>query len=177
MFKPSLIDPKCLKCDTKPLFSWKSEVVMECVVFVSGRPPGVHCVVSPWCEGWFIFICVHSLGRGHSHRALEFMSWMLMLLLKSISYSFPGRKFPRFWEVPTLEEWIWHRFLLQAKSLFLSPSPRTCCLAMWSRRAVCLWRWRCMGLCGWQSPSSSLRPSRRCQRQSSASEESRFADK
>ena len=36
-----------------------------------GRPPGVHCVVSPWCEGWFIFICVHSLERGHSHRALN----------------------------------------------------------------------------------------------------------
>ena len=36
-----------------------------------GRPPGVPCVVSPWREGWFIWICVHCLERGHSHRALN----------------------------------------------------------------------------------------------------------
>ena len=28
-------------------------------------------LMSPWCDGWFISICVHSLERGHLHRALN----------------------------------------------------------------------------------------------------------
>ena len=28
-------------------------------------------LMSPWCEGWFILICVHSPERGHLHRALN----------------------------------------------------------------------------------------------------------
>ena len=59
------------KCDIKPPFTWKSEVVMKCVVLVPGRTPGVHCVMSPWCEGWLISICVYCLERGHSHGALN----------------------------------------------------------------------------------------------------------
>ena len=52
----------------KPLFSWKSEVVMKCVSWCWDGAPGVHCVVSP-CED------------------LKFVPWMSMLLLKPLSYS------------------------------------------------------------------------------------------
>ena len=142
-----------------------------------GRAPSVHCIVSSWCEGWFILICVHSLERGHSHRALEFIAWMLMLLLKSIPFSFTGRKFPRFWEVPTLEAWIWQHFLLWAKSWFSLPSSPMSSLTTWSQPAKCLWWWLCLRLCGSRAPSTSLWPLRRCQRPSSASEESRFSEK
>ena len=49
---------------------WQCSVWSWC----QGRPPGVHSVVSLWCEGWFILICVHCLEKGHSHRALN--SWV-----------------------------------------------------------------------------------------------------
>ena len=143
-----------------------------------GRAPGVHCVVSPWCERLFILICVHSLERGHSPRALEFMPWMSMIVLKSVlKLLFLGRKFPRFWKVPTLEEWIWHHFLLQAKSWFTLPSSPMSSLTTWSQPVKCLWWWHCSRLCGSRAPSTSPWPSRRCQRLSSASKESRFGDK
>ena len=90
---------------------------------------------------------------------------------------FPGRKFPRFWKVPTFGAWIWHHFSLWAKSWFLSPSSPMSSLTTWSQPAKCLWWWRCSRLCGSQAPSTSPWPSRRCQRPSSASEESRFGDK
>ena len=77
-----------------------------------GRALSVQCIVSPWCEGWFILICVHSLERGHSHRALEFVAGMLMLLLKSISFSllqegnFQGsKKFLPWWNEFDI---LWH---------------------------------------------------------------------
>ena len=135
-------------------------------------------LMSPWCEECFILICVHSLERGHSPRALELMPWMSMIVLKSVlKLLFLGRKFPRFWKVPTLEEWIWHHFLLQAKSWFTLPSSPMSSLTTWSQPAKCLWWWRCSRLCGSRAPSTSPWPSRGCQRLLSASEESRFGEK
>ena len=91
--------------------------------------------------------------------------------------SFPGRKFPRFWKVPTLGAWIWHHFLVSAKLWFLSPSSPMSSLTTGSQPARCLWWWCWLRLCGSRAPSTSPWPSRRCQRLSSASEESRFGDK
>ena len=89
----------------------------------------------------------------------------------------PGRKFPRFWKVPTFGAWIWHHFSLWAKPWFLSPSSPMSSLTTWSQPAKCLWWWCCLRLCGSRAPSTSPWPSRGCQRPLSASEESRFGDK
>ena len=91
--------------------------------------------------------------------------------------SFLERKFPRFWEVPTLGAWIWQHFSLWAKSWFSLPSSPMSSLTTWSQLAKCLWWWRCSRLCGSRVPSTSPWPLRRCQRLLSASEESRFGEK
>ena len=75
------------KCDIKPPFTWKSEVVMKCVVLVSRRVPGVHFVVSPW---WMtrrfilrmVYINLCLLPRkGPLTWGTESMSYLLILLI------------------------------------------------------------------------------------------------
>ena len=52
MFKPSLIGPKCLKkYDTKSSLVGRVKLCCSVWSWFGGRPPGVHCVVSPSCEG------------------------------------------------------------------------------------------------------------------------------
>ena len=159
-------------CDRKPPFTWKSEVGMKCVVLVSGRPLSVHYanVSMMW---WMVYLNLCPFPRkGPLTQGTEFMSCMLMLLIKPLSYFlFTVRKFPRFWKVPTLGAWIWHHFSLWAKSWFLSPSSPMSSLTTGSQPAKCLWWWCCSRLCGSRAPSSSPWPSKRCQRPLSASEE------
>ena len=164
-------------CDRKPL-TWKSEVGMKCVVLVSARPLSVHYAnVSMMWRMVYLNLCPFS-RKGPLTQGTEFMSCILMLLIKPLSYFlFTVRKFPRFWKVPTLEAWIWHHFSLWAKSWFLSPSSPMSSLTTWSQPARCLWWWRCSRLCGSRAPSTSPWPSRRCQKPSSASKESRFSEK
>ena len=116
MFKPSFIDSKCLKqCDAKSSFSWKSEVVLQCVVLVWGQTLG--CALYGVSMMWgmvYLNLCVHSfpqkgpLTQGTWIHALDVDDCFKIYFLTSFS----GRKFPRFWTVPTLEEWIGHCFLL-----------------------------------------------------------------
>ena len=75
-----------------------------------------------------------------------------------ILLSFLGRKFPRFWDVPTFGAWIWQYFSLWAKSWFLSPSSPMSSLTTWSQPAKCLWWWRCLRLWGFRAPSTSPWP-------------------
>ena len=138
-------------------------------------PQGVCCRIFPRCNGWFYLNLCPLLRKGPHEKGTWIHDFNVSASFETyILLSFPGRKSPRFWEVPTLEEWIWRHFSLQAKSSFLWRSPPMCSWAMWSQPAVCLWQWHCMGLCVWPSPSSSPRPLRECRRQLSASEESRF---
>ena len=141
------------------------------VVLVLGRPLSVHYAnVSMMWGVVYLNLCPFP-RKGPLTQGTEFMSCMLMLLIKPLSYFlFTVRKFPRFWKVPTLGAWIWHRFSLWAKSWFLSPSSPMSSLTTGSQPAKCLWWWRCSRLCGSRAPSTSPWPSRRCQRLSSASE-------
>ena len=121
-------------------------------------------------------------SRACTVKCLHMRTWIHALNVDasfkmSFLLSFSGKKFPRFWKVPTLGAWIWHHFLLSAKLWFLSPSSPMSSLTTWSQPAECLWWWRCSRLCGSQAPSISPWPLRRCQRLLSASEESRFGDK
>ena len=88
MFKSCHIEPNFFKVwqDIKTSFSWKSEVVMKCVVLDLEQNPRCALWVSPWHDWWFTLIYVHSLKRSHSHRALEFMHWVSMVLKNAISY-------------------------------------------------------------------------------------------
>ena len=166
------------KCDIKPPFTWKSEVVMQCVVLVSGRHLSVHYANVSMMWGMFYLNLCPFPRKGPLTQGTEFVSCMLTLLIKPLSYFlFTVRKFPRFWEVPTLGAWIWHHFSLWAQSWFLSPSSPMSSLTTGSQPAKCLWWWRCLRLCGSRAPSTSPWPSRRCQKPSSASKESRFSEK
>ena len=57
------------KCDIKPPFTWKIEVVMQCVILVLGNPECAQCSIS--MRWGMVYLCVHSLERGHSHMALN----------------------------------------------------------------------------------------------------------
>ena len=153
-------------------------MVLQCVILVSGRPLSVHYAnVSMMWRMVYLNLCPFP-RKGPLTHGTEFMSFMLMLLIKPLSYFlFTVRKFPRFWKVPTLGAWIWHHFSLWAKSWFLSPSSPMSSLTTGSQPAKCLWWWRCSRLWGFRAPSISPWPSRRCQRPLSASTESRFDEK
>ena len=71
MLRLRQIDPKLFEIVTESLLlervKWGWSVWSWC------RPDPWVCtmLMSPWCEGWFILICVHSLERGHLHRVLN----------------------------------------------------------------------------------------------------------
>lgn len=58
--------------------------------FLSRQSPWVCSVSRMW--GMDILICVYSPRKGPLTQGTEFMSWMQMLLLKPISYTFFSRK-------------------------------------------------------------------------------------
>ena len=59
------------KCDIKPPFTWKIEVVTQWVILVLGNPECALCSVSMRWGMVYLYLCVHSLERGHSHMALN----------------------------------------------------------------------------------------------------------
>lgn len=138
-FIPCLTDPKCLKVwyqDSIYLEEWSSdEACGPCL----RQSPWVCSVSGMWGMD-YLNLCL-LLERDHSHRSTEFMSWMQITSSKTyFLHFFPGRKFPRFWEVPYLRGMGGIIFCCEQNHRFRHLYHPTSSLATWSQPTVCLWR-------------------------------------
>ena len=71
MFRPCWIDWKMFEIVTESLLLERVKWGWSVWSWFWPDPWVCTMLMSPWCEGWFILICVHSIERGHLHRALN----------------------------------------------------------------------------------------------------------